>query len=101
MQDLALDEQDRAKQADYVRRDAYRFSRLLGKQILTALRDNDKNSLKDRFIQWGIAVDKVLGGAESSGFTLHIPPQLMDKFMLALRIGTDKTPQAIDNQEKS
>lgn len=97
--DLQLHLQDRGKQADSVRHDAYQLSKLFGRDILIALRDENKIGMKDRAIQWGIAADKVLGGTETTGLSLHVPTQLLDKLALALRIGTDKPAQMIDKTE--
>src|SRR2546422_10505255 len=82
---LDLDQQDPNKQASSVRHDAYRFAKLFGRDILHALRMNDKNRMKDQVIQWGIAADKVLSGTEMAGLHLTVPLQLVDKLVIALQ----------------
>lgn len=99
-QDLALYEQDPGKQASSVRQDAYRFARLIGRNILIALRDDNKIGLKDSVIQWGISADKVLTGTESAGLTLTVPLALVDKLVLALQIKAQGT-QVVDKVEKT
>ena len=84
--ELNLTEQSREKQADSIRQQAYTISRLLGRDILIALRDNNKTGIKDSVICYGIASDKVLSGVESSGIDLHVPAALMDKFALAINL---------------
>ena len=97
-QDLNLFEQDRNKQAEYVRKDAYTISRLLGKNILTALRDNDKQGMKENVISFGICADKVLSGVENSGIDLHVPAALVDKIVLALNV-KQIAPLPVDIQQ--
>ena len=84
--ELALDLQDREKQADHLRADAYQFGRVFGNKIRLKLRDNEEKGLRELVWSWGVSVDKVLGGVESSGLTLSIPAALLDKFMLAVQI---------------
>ena len=83
---LDLKQQDRNKQADSLRTDAYTIGRLLGRNILQALRDDNKTGMKENVISFGICADKVLSGVESSGIDLHIPAALIDKFALALNL---------------
>ena len=90
--ELKLDLVDRDKQAESVRQQAYTISKLLGRNILTALRDNDKQGMKESVISFGICADKVLSGVESSGIDLHIPAALIDKFALALNVKPVSTP---------
>ena len=84
--ELALDLQDRDKQALSIRHDAYKFAKLMGRSILIALRADNKIGLKEHVIAWGISADKVLQGVESGGLDLHVPAQLLDKFMLAIQM---------------
>ena len=83
---LALNEVNREKQADNLRRDAYQFGRIIGNSIRLKLRDNEEKGLRELVWSWGVSVDKVLGGVESSGLTLAIPAALLDKFMLAVQL---------------
>ena len=93
---LDLDQLDHGKQAAHVRNDAYRFARLLGRNILRALRADNQKGLRDIVIEWGIAADKVLQHAESEGLSLFVPSALLDKLMLAVTIKrTDPTPPPI------
>ena len=93
---LDLEQLDHGKQATHVRNDAYRFARLLGRNILRALRADNQKGLRDIVIQWGIAADKVLQHAESEGLSLFVPSALLDKLMLAVTIKrTDPTPPPI------
>ena len=83
---LNLSEKDRNKQADSIRHDSYTISRLLGRNILQALRDDNKTGMKENVISFGICADKVLSGVESSGIDLHVPAALVDKIVLALNV---------------
>ena len=89
---LDLEQLDHGKQATHVRNDAYRFARLLGRNILRALRADNQKGLRDIVIQWGIAADKVLQHAESEGLSLFVPSALLDKLMLAVQIKDRSTP---------
>ena len=91
--ELNLDLTDREKQATNIRQDAYKMARLFGRSIFQSLRDENKTGLREMVVNFGIASDKVLGGAESSGLVLTVPGALMDKFMLAVNI---KSPPPIE-----
>lgn len=84
--ELNLALKDREKQADSIRHDAYTVAKLIGRDILIALRAQNKIGLKESVISWGISADKVLQGVDSSGLDLHVPAQLLDKFMLAIQL---------------
>jgi hypothetical protein len=97
--DLELDEPNREKQATSLRCDAYQFARYVGRNIRIKLRDGTEKGLRDLFWSWGVATDKVLGGAESTGLTLSVPLQLVDKLVIAVQ-SKASVPQAIDNTAK-
>ena len=96
--ELQLELKDREKQAESIRTDAYKLSKLLGRNILVALRSNDKIAWKDLVIPWGIASDKLLQGTESTGLELHVPSALVDKFVLALNV-KQSGPLLIDKEQ--
>ena len=83
--------------ADHLRADAYQFGRVFGNKIRLKLRDNEEKGLRELVWSWGVSVDKVLGGVESSGLTLSIPSALLDKFMLAVQIKPTDTTKPIGN----
>lgn len=93
--ELSLAEQDRSKQAEHVRTDAYKLSRLFNRDLLDSIRRKDKIGMKDKVISWGIASDKVLQGVESSGIELHVPAALIERFTLALNV-KQVVPQVVD-----
>ena len=95
---LNLSEKDRNKQAESIRHDSYTISRLLGRNILQALRDDNKTGMKESVISFGICADKVLSGVESSGIDLHIPAALIDKFALALNV-KPSVPLPVDTKQ--
>lgn len=99
VQELHLDEQDPNKQASSVRHDAYKLSKLAGRDILQAMHDNIKIGLKDLFIMYGIAADKVLSGTESAGLTLCVPLQLVEKLVIAVQ-SKAQSVQVVDKMEK-
>ncbi len=98
--DPALLSQPREKQAEDLRQGAYYIAKRCELKLHSAL-DNDAKNLWDDIRAWGTAADKVLLGVEGSGLSLFVPAALLDKFALALRIGTHDAPQAIDITPKT
>ena len=92
VQDLDLDQQDPGKQATSLKGDAYRIAKLVGRNILLSLRDNDQKAIAQQVLSFGICADKVLKTAESSGLTLTVPAQLLEKFMAAVLKRSDVPP---------
>ena len=86
---LDLEQLDHGKQATNVRNDAYRFARLLGRNILRALREDNQKGMRDLVIEWGIAADKVLKSATEPGLTLQVPAMLLEKLLLAVTVRQD------------
>ena len=93
--DPALLTQPREKQAEDLRQGAYYIAKRCELKLHHAL-DIDTKNLWDDIRAWGTAADKVLLGVEGSCLSLFVPAQLLDKFMLAIRIGTEKPVQVVD-----
>ena len=98
VQDLDLDQQDPGKQATSLKADAYRIAKLVGRNILLSLRDDNQKAIAQQVLSFGICADKVLKTAESSGLTLTVPAQLIEKFMAAVLKRSD-APLQIDKPQ--
>ena len=95
---LSLDEPNREHQATLLRHDAYQIARIIGRDIRIKLRTNTEKGLRELIWSCGVMMDKVLGGVESAGLTLHVPGILLDKLMVAINMRQSGT-QVVTNQQ--
>ena len=95
---LSLDEPNREHQATTLRQDAYQIARLLNRDIRIKLRTNTEKGLRELIWSCGVMMDKVLGGVESAGLTLHVPGILLDKLLVAVNM-RQSGPQGQSNQQ--
>ena len=83
---LDLHEPNREKQASNLRQDAYQIAKLINRDIRIKLRTNTEKGLRELIWSCGVMMDKVLGGVESVGLTLHVPGILLDKLLVAVNM---------------
>ena len=95
---LSLDEPNREHQATLLRHDAYQIARIIGRDIRIKLRTNTEKGLRELIWSCGVMMDKVLGGVESAGLTLHVPGILLDKLLVAVNM-RQSGPQGQSNQQ--
>ena len=95
---LDLHEPNREKQASNLRQDAYQIAKLINRDIRIKLRTNTEKGLRELIWSCGVMMDKVLGGVESVGLTLHVPSILLDKLLVAVNM-RHSGPQDEHNQQ--
>ena len=78
------------KQAEDLLQGAYYIAKRCELKLHRAL-DIDAKNLWDDIRACGTAADKLLIKVESGGLDLHVPAQLLDKFMLAIQLKAPST----------
>ena len=99
--------EDRIKQSEIIRRDAFEIAALAGQELLTGLRmpgKKNEHDLRQKSWYWGVAADKVLKDDDRSA-QVRTPAIILDRLMILVSGDTanhvDVMPRPLETTEQS